>query len=116
MKTKLFTKIKLYSPNHHKPNSSSEQLPSRISHSRSHPNNDASNPFSYSGNMSSATGQPLVGVEDYEKEAHRRLPRVALGYYRSGALDEETLRENKEAMKWYEQEKQGAVWAGGWRV
>ncbi|KAG0727650.1 Hydroxyacid oxidase 1 [Chionoecetes opilio] len=44
----------------------------------------------------------LVGVQDYEREAHRRLPRSALDYYQSGALDEVTLRENKEAMeRWY---------------
>lgn len=44
----------------------------------------------------------LVGVQDYEREAHRRLPKNALDYYRSGALDEVTLKENKEAMeRWY---------------
>lgn len=46
--------------------------------------------------------KPLVGVHDYEQEAHRHLPRTALDYYRSGALDEVTLKENKEAMdRWY---------------
>ncbi|XP_050736051.1 uncharacterized protein LOC127008287 [Eriocheir sinensis] len=52
--------------------------------------------------MSSKNGQPLVGVEDYQREAFRRLPKNALDYYRSGALDQETLQENKDAMmRWY---------------
>ncbi|MPD00118.1 Hydroxyacid oxidase 1 [Portunus trituberculatus] len=42
--------------------------------------------------------KPLVGVHDYEREAQWRLPKTALDYYRSGALDEVTLKENKEAM------------------
>ena len=42
--------------------------------------------------------KPLVGVRDYEQEAQRRLPKAALDYYRSGALDEVTLKENIEAM------------------
>ena len=41
----------------------------------------------------------LVGVHDYEREAHKRLPKYVLDYYRSGALDEVTLKENKEAME-----------------
>ena len=57
--------------------------------------------------MSSKTGQPLVGVEDYQKEAARRLPKNALDFYQTGALDQETLLENKEAMKRYEGKGKG---------
>ena len=46
----------------------------------------------------SRMSKPLVGVRDYEQEAQRRLPKAALDYYRSGALDEVTLKENIEAM------------------
>ncbi|KAG7164937.1 hydroxyacid oxidase 1-like [Homarus americanus] len=44
----------------------------------------------------------LVCVSDYEAEAHKSLPRNALDYYRSGAMQETTLHENKEAIsRWY---------------
>ncbi|KAK8401303.1 hypothetical protein O3P69_002816 [Scylla paramamosain] len=44
----------------------------------------------------------LVCVQDYEKEARQHLNKNTLDYYQSGALDEVTLRENKEAMeRWY---------------
>ncbi|XP_045122704.1 peroxisomal (S)-2-hydroxy-acid oxidase GLO3-like isoform X2 [Portunus trituberculatus] len=44
----------------------------------------------------------LVSVHDYEREAQRRLPKAILDYCQSGALDEVTLKENKEAMnRWY---------------
>nr|XP_045625389.1 hydroxyacid oxidase 1-like isoform X2 [Procambarus clarkii] len=44
----------------------------------------------------------LVCVSDYETEAYRILPQNALDYYRSGAMEEITLRENKEAFnRWY---------------
>lgn len=44
----------------------------------------------------------LVSVSDYETEAHRILPQNALDYYRSGAMQEVTLQENKEAFNgWY---------------
>lgn len=39
----------------------------------------------------------IVNIADIEQEAFRRIPRNALDYYRSGAGDEITLRENCEA-------------------
>lgn len=56
-------------------------------------------PFLTAGSMSSKNGQPLVGMGDYQREAFRRLPKNALDYYQSGALDQETLQENKDAMR-----------------
>lgn len=38
-------------------------------------------------------------VDDYEKEAFKRLPQKALDYYRSGADEEITLRSNIESFK-----------------
>lgn len=38
-----------------------------------------------------------ASVNDYEREAKQKLPRGVYGYYRSGADDERTLRENKSA-------------------
>ncbi|XP_068205798.1 2-Hydroxyacid oxidase 1 [Palaemon carinicauda] len=44
----------------------------------------------------------LVCVSDFEKAAQILLPQNALDYYRSGATQEITLRENKEAInRWY---------------
>lgn len=40
-----------------------------------------------------------ICVDDYEKEAFKRLPRDALDYYRSGADEEVTLVANREAFK-----------------
>lgn len=39
----------------------------------------------------------FICVEDYEKEAFKRLPKEALDYYRSGADEEVTLRANRES-------------------
>lgn len=41
----------------------------------------------------------FICVEDYEKEAFKRLPKSALDYYRSGADEEVTLRSNVEAFR-----------------
>lgn len=41
----------------------------------------------------------LVCVQDYEEQATKILPRNALDYYRSGATQEITLQENKDAIK-----------------
>lgn len=41
----------------------------------------------------------FICVDDYEKEAFKRLPKEALDYYRSGADEELTLRANREAFK-----------------
>lgn len=46
---------------------------------------------------------PMVSVNDYAVEAHKILPRNALDYYQSGALQEITLHENKEAINRYVQ-------------
>lgn len=43
----------------------------------------------------------LVCVDDFEKEAYRKLPVPALDYYRSGADDEDTLERNVGAFKRY---------------
>lgn len=37
----------------------------------------------------------LVSIEDYEKEAKKRLSKGACDYYRSGAGDELSLKLNK---------------------
>ncbi|XP_046392277.1 hydroxyacid oxidase 1 [Ischnura elegans] len=51
----------------------------------------------------SREGQPAfsapVNVEDVERIAAARLPRAALDYYRSGAGEEYTLRNNREAFR-----------------
>jgi isopentenyl diphosphate isomerase/L-lactate dehydrogenase-like FMN-dependent dehydrogenase len=39
----------------------------------------------------------LVSVFDYEAAARKKLPRIAYDYYRSGANDEITLRDNHAA-------------------
>lgn len=39
----------------------------------------------------------FICVDDYEKEAYKRLPKEALDYYRSGADEEVTLRSNVNA-------------------
>lgn len=41
----------------------------------------------------------FICVKDYEEEAHRKLPKQALDYYRSGADEEITLRSNVDAFK-----------------
>lgn len=41
----------------------------------------------------------FICVDDYEKEAHKRLPKDALDYYRRGADDELTLRANEDSFK-----------------
>lgn len=41
--------------------------------------------------------EDFITVEEYESEAHKRLDRMALDYYRSGADEEITLRANREA-------------------
>ncbi|XP_046636059.1 hydroxyacid oxidase 1-like [Daphnia pulicaria] len=41
----------------------------------------------------------FVCVEDYENHAKKVLPSYALEYYRSGADEEQTLRENRESFK-----------------
>lgn len=41
----------------------------------------------------------LICVDDYEKEAFKKLPKDALDYYRSGADEEQTLQANRDAFK-----------------
>ena len=41
----------------------------------------------------------FVCLQDFEKEALNILPKEAVDYYTSGAGDEDTLRENREAFK-----------------
>lgn len=41
----------------------------------------------------------LVCIDDYEKYAYRALPPSALEYYKAGADQEETLRDNREAFR-----------------
>lgn len=45
--------------------------------------------------------EKLVCIEDFEREALQMLNKNALDYYRSGADDEVTLKENKRAFKRY---------------
>ena len=40
-----------------------------------------------------------ICVDDYEKEAFKRLSKEALDYYRSGADEELTLRSNSDSFK-----------------
>ena len=48
-----------------------------------------------------ALGKTFVCLEDFEKEAERKLDLNAWGYYQSGAMKEETLRDNVEAYSRY---------------
>lgn len=41
----------------------------------------------------------FICIDDFEKEAFKRLPKNALDYYRSGASDEITLKESVESYK-----------------
>lgn len=41
----------------------------------------------------------FICIDDYEKEAYKRLPKDALDYYRSGADEELTLRANTDSFK-----------------
>lgn len=41
----------------------------------------------------------FICVDDYEKEAYKRLSKEALDYYRSGADEEITLKANIESFK-----------------
>lgn len=41
----------------------------------------------------------FICVDDYEKEAYKRLSKESLGYYASGADEEITLRANVESFK-----------------
>jgi len=41
----------------------------------------------------------FVCVDDYEKEAFKKLSQAALDYYRSGADEEVTLRSNVDAFR-----------------
>ena len=41
----------------------------------------------------------MVSVADYEQHAYNVLPSFALEYYKSGADQEQTLRDNREAFK-----------------
>ena len=43
----------------------------------------------------------LVCVLDFEKHAHKVLPNNALDYYRTGADQEQTLRDNRQAFLRY---------------
>ena len=48
-----------------------------------------------------AVGKTFVCLEDFEKEAERKLDLNAWGYYQSGAMNEETLRDNVKAYSRY---------------
>ena len=48
-----------------------------------------------------ALGKTFVCLEDFEKGAERKLDRNAWGYYQSGAMNEETLRDNVKAYSRY---------------
>ena len=43
------------------------------------------------------SGKPMVCVQDFEDFAFRTLPLNALDYYRSGANEERTLKDNIRA-------------------
>ena len=43
--------------------------------------------------------QKLVCVDDFEKYAKKRLPKMVYDYYSSGANGQTTLQENKDAYK-----------------
>ncbi len=44
-------------------------------------------------------GVKFVSVEDYENHAYKVLPTYALEYYKSGADEEQSLRDNRDAFK-----------------
>lgn len=43
----------------------------------------------------------LVCVDDFEKHALQTLPKSIADYYKSGANDQQTLKENVEAFRRY---------------
>ncbi len=51
--------------------------------------------------LSSYPTSPVVTVSDVERIAVGKLPKNALDYYRSGADNMQTLRENRDAFKRY---------------
>lgn len=51
------------------------------------------------GNHSLYSKMRFICIEDFEKEAFKKLPKPALDYYRSGADEEVTLQSNVEAFK-----------------
>ena len=46
-----------------------------------------------------AASMQMVCLDDFEAFATNSLPRNALDYYRSGANDQYTLKDNREAFK-----------------
>lgn len=46
-----------------------------------------------------ANPKTFVCVNDFEQEAFKRLPKLALDYYRSGADEEQTLKDNITAFR-----------------
>ena len=52
-------------------------------------------------NLGEEMADKLVCVLDFEKHAHKVLPNNALDYYRTGADQEQTLRDNRQAFLRY---------------
>lgn len=55
--------------------------------------------YRYPKNLVYKMALKFVCVEDYEKHAAKVLPSYALEYYKSGADEEQTLRENRDSFK-----------------
>ena len=51
--------------------------------------------------MSSESKLQLVCLQDYEEHASQVLPPFVLDFYRGGADQEQTLRDNRESFKRY---------------
>lgn len=51
--------------------------------------------------MASESKLQLVCLQDYEEHASKILPPFVLDFYRGGADQEQTLRDNREAFKRY---------------
>ncbi|KAI0217589.1 Hydroxyacid oxidase 1 [Lamellibrachia satsuma] len=49
-----------------------------------------------------AVSKKMVCLDDFEKYAYENIPRKALDYYRSGANNETTMRDNVDAFRRYQ--------------
>ena len=53
------------------------------------------------GNMATIAHKKLVCLQDYEELAYEILPAAILSFYKGGADQEQTLRDNREAFQRY---------------
>ena len=58
----------------------------------------------YLANMATIAHKKLVCLQDYEELAYEILPEAILSFYKGGADQEQTLRDNRDAFKRYNTE------------